>query len=208
MSSSAVATRGGRNTTAGMGVPPDHVPGRLTAVLLSVRQDASSPGAACEAEPERTCLYKLPSFGAEGDLCRTFFGSDPSGCESDLVATRRPADEFTTVQMGAVRVGFCQSQIDEPIKLAAIPIHMNHVLKMRDFADDGITRDQWNSHRLIESDNLPHTQRAQPIGHGLSIGFRPAGTNHFLVRFLPASDQPDSIHAGSLSRRFPSPAAT
>ena len=76
--------------------------------------------------------------------------------------------------MCAVLVGFCQSQIGEPIKLAAIPIHMNHILKMRDFANDSINRDEWNRHRIVESGNLPHTNRAQPIGHGLGIGFRPA----------------------------------
>jgi hypothetical protein len=105
--------------------------------------------------------------------------------------------------MCAVRVGFCQSQIGEPIKLAAVPIYMDHVLKICDFVSGGITRDEWNGHRIIELANLPHTNRAQPIGHGLGIGFRPASTNHFPVRMLPASNQPDSIHAGSLPRRFP-----
>jgi hypothetical protein len=135
------------------------------------------------------------------NLSRKFFGSVPSGCESDLVATPRPANEFTTVQMCTVRGGFCQSQIDEPIKLAAIPIHMNHVLKICDFANGGISGDEWNGHRIIELANLPQIiNRAQPIGHGLGIGFRPAGTNHFLVGIFPASDQPYSIHAGSLPR--------
>ena len=99
--------------------------------------------------------------------------------------------------MCAVLVGFCQSQIGEPIKLAAIPIHMNHVLKIRDFANGGINRDKWDRHRIIESGNLPHTNRAQPIGHSLGIGFRPARTNHFLVRIIPASDQPYSIRRES-----------
>ena len=130
-----------------------------------------------------------------------FFGSDLSGCESDVVATRRPADEFTTVQMCAVRVGLCQRQIDEPIKLATIPMHTNHVLKIYDFANGGITSDEWNGHRIIELANLPQLiNRAQPIGHGLGIGFRPAGTNHFMVEIRTASNQPYSIHAGSLPR--------
>jgi hypothetical protein len=128
-------------------------------------------------------------------------GRDLSGCESDLVAPPRPADELNTGQMGAVLVGFCQSQIGEAIKLAAIPIHMHHVLKICDVANGGITRDEGNGHRIIESANLPHMfNLAQPIGHGLGIGFRPAGTNHFLVGILPASDQPYPIHAGSLPR--------
>jgi hypothetical protein len=42
--------------------------------------------------------------------------------------------------MGAVRVGFLQSQIDEPVKLAAIPIHMNHVLKIRETATGSLNR--------------------------------------------------------------------
>ena len=72
--------------------------------------------------------------------------------------------------MCAVRVGFCQSQIDEPIKLATIPMHMNHVLKIYDLANGGITSDEWNGHRIIELANLSQTiNRAQPIGHGLGI---------------------------------------
>ena len=138
-------------------------------------------------------------LGEECGLSGMFFGSDLSGCESDVVATRRPTDEFSTVKMCAVRVGLCQSQIAEPIKLATIPMHMNHVLKMCDFANRGITSDEWNGHRIIEVANLPQLiKRAQPIGHGQGIGFRPAGTNHFMVGIRTASDQPYSIHAGSL----------
>src|SRR5262245_50225048 len=101
--------------------------------------------------------------------------------------------------MCAVRGGFCQSQIDEPIKLAATPIHMNHVLKICDVAYGGVTSDEWNGYRVVELANLPQvTNRAQPIGHRLGIGFRPTSANHFLVGVLPASDQPYSIHSRSL----------
>ena len=67
------------------------------------------------------------------DLARESFNSDLSSCESDHVATRRLADEFTTVQMRAVRVGLCQSQIDEPIYLAADPHEPR--TEISDFAD-------------------------------------------------------------------------
>jgi hypothetical protein len=148
-------------------------------------------------------------MGRDLQLARRLFGSDPSGGESDLVATGRPANESTTVQMCTVHGWFCQSQIREPIKLAAIPIHMNYVLKICDSAHGGITGNEWNGHRIVELANLPQiVNRAQAIGHGLCIGFRPAGTNHFLIGMLAASDQPDSIHAGSLPRWLPPPMLT
>src|SRR5215471_20682583 len=101
--------------------------------------------------------------------------------------------------MCAVRAGFSQSQIDEPIKLAAISMHMYNVLQMGDVADGGITCHEWNGHRIMELADLPEVlDRAEPIGHGLGISFRPAGTNHFIVGRVPASNQPYPIHAGSL----------